>query len=162
LNTVDLYITYEFLRRLVAPFAEWEAFKLGVIDADGNILVNKKKRTQEQKNSFGKFDLLVLKLKKLLAKVPGGNTKLASWAAALLLIKEHDSLLNRVDVLTEDEILFKINKYIAVAEQHVSIDDRFELFEETSVAGSADAGEPFDLIKQSLSIGKKKKKKESK
>jgi hypothetical protein len=39
---VDLYMTYRVLRRLTTPFESWEAFKLGIIDAKGNIL--KKRR----------------------------------------------------------------------------------------------------------------------
>lgn len=86
---VNLFMVYQFLKRLVTPFDQWDAYKTGVIDEKGNILLKPKDRhTLDQKRSFGKFDVLVLRLKKLLAKVPGGSTRLASYAAALLLIKE--------------------------------------------------------------------------
>lgn len=85
---VDYFMVYQFLKRLATPFSNWEAAKTGVIDSEGNILIKKIDRTKEQKSSFGIFDLMILKLKKLLAKVPGGSTKIASYVAALWLIKE--------------------------------------------------------------------------
>ncbi len=96
----DLYLVYQFLRRLTTPFEEWDAYKAGIIDKDGNILKKKNDRkTQTEKDSFGTFDLMVLKLKKLLGKLPGGESKIASYAAALWLIREwnhfsDDSYLN--------------------------------------------------------------------
>lgn len=97
---VDLFLVYSFIRRLTTPFEKWDAYKQGVIDKDGNILKTKKNRnTRADKESFGIFDLMVLKLKKLLAKIPGGSTQLATYSAALWLIREWnhfstDSLLN--------------------------------------------------------------------
>ena len=88
-GVVDIAAVYMFLKRLVTPFQEWDAYKTGVIDADGKVITNKKDRTGEQDRSWGYFDRLVGNLKKLLNKVPGGKTKLGTFAAALLLIKEH-------------------------------------------------------------------------
>lgn len=90
MNTpVSLFMVYQFLRRLATPFNKWKAYKAGVIDERGNILLKAKERTTiEQRESFTKFDVLVLKLKRLLEKVPGGKSRLASYAAALYLIKE--------------------------------------------------------------------------
>jgi len=87
-NVVDLYLAYKFLRNLVSPFERWEAFKQGVIDKDGNILVDKKNRNTTQRYSLGYFDVISLNLKKLLGKVPGGKSAIASYAAALLLLRE--------------------------------------------------------------------------
>lgn len=105
---VDLFLVYQFIRRLATPFNKWPAYKEGVIDANGNIIKKKKDRnTTAEKNSFGIYDLMILKLKNLLGKVPGGSSRLASYAAALWLIKEwkhfsEDSLLN--ESVTEDQI----------------------------------------------------------
>lgn len=101
---VDLFLVYQMIRRLATPFTEWKAFKTGVIDADGNIIVPKENRSRDQKDSFGKYDLMILKIKKLLAKIPGGGTRLASYAAALWLIKEHNAFteLDTIESLTEE------------------------------------------------------------
>ncbi len=43
-----------------------------------------------QQPSFGYFDLISMNLKKLLGKLPGGQSAIASYAAALLLLREYD------------------------------------------------------------------------
>lgn len=99
---VDLFLVYQFLRRLTTPFEEWDAYKMGIIDKDGNILKKKDQRkTSAEKEAFTTFDLMLLKLKKLLAKVPGGESKLASYAAALWLIREWNHFTDS-SILTED------------------------------------------------------------
>jgi len=116
LNTaIDLFMVYQFIKRIATPFTSWKAFELGVIDDRGDILVTKPRRTPEQNKAFGKFDLMILKLKKLLAKVPGGSTKLASYMAALWLIKEwnhfsDDSMLN--ESVSEDSINQSLNSFL--------------------------------------------------
>ena len=91
-NLVDLYLVYRILRLFTTPFAEWDANKTGVIDDEGNIVVSQDKRTPAQDDSFTKFDLLILKLKRVLEKLPFGKTKLASYAAALFLLKEEKNI----------------------------------------------------------------------
>lgn len=86
---VDIFLVYQFIRRLVTPFKDWDAFKFGIIDDEGNILRKRSElKTREEKESFRVFDIMILKLKRLLEKVPGGKSRLASYAAALWLIKE--------------------------------------------------------------------------
>jgi hypothetical protein len=85
----NIYFVYQFLKKLVTPFEKTEAFKLGIIDKDGKIL--KKRRdleTTEEKKAYNLSDTLVWNLKKILGKIPLGKTRLASYAAALYLIKE--------------------------------------------------------------------------
>lgn len=101
-GVVDLFVVYQFLRRLVTPFKSWPAYEAGVIDDKGKIILPKNKRkTHEQKNSFKIFDLMILKLKRLLEKIPFGKTLLARYAAALWLIKEQNTWQN----MTEDQLL---------------------------------------------------------
>jgi len=90
---VDLFLAYSFIKRLVKPFNKWPAYKLGIIDEKGNILIKRKDfGKNEQKKAFGVFDQMILNIKKLLSKLPGGQTKLASYAAALWLIKEETGM----------------------------------------------------------------------
>jgi hypothetical protein len=91
-NLVDLYLVYRILRLFTTPFGEWDAYKTGVIDDEGNIVVPSEKRTPAQDDSFTKFDLLILKLKRVLEKLPFGKTRLASYAAALFLLKEEKNI----------------------------------------------------------------------
>lgn len=97
----DLYLSHEFLKKLTTPFDQWEAYKLGIIDAEGHQLKTIQEfKTQKEKDAFGYFDLLILHLKQLLAKVPGGETKIGTYAAALLLLKQYPK------VVKEDYALF--------------------------------------------------------
>lgn len=112
---VDLWLVYSFLRRLATPFEEWDAYKLGIIDKEGNVLKKRKDLlTVAERNAFGVFDVMILNLKKLLAKVPGGSSRLASYAAALYLIREwnhfSDSSLLSEDT-SDEEILESIDSF---------------------------------------------------
>ena len=84
----DLVLVYQFLKRLTTPFDETPAFDLGIIDERGNRIKSKDLKTTEEKNAYGYFDRLVFNVKKLLERLPGGKNRLASYAAALFLIKE--------------------------------------------------------------------------
>ena len=84
----DLVLVYQFIKRLTTPFNETPAFDLGIIDERGNRIKSKELKTTEEKNAYGYFDRLVFNVKKLLERLPGGKNRLASYAAALFLIKE--------------------------------------------------------------------------
>ncbi len=85
---LDLFMLYQFLKRLATPFEDWEAFKLGIIDKEGTVLRPRAKLKDSELKAWGYFDIVIANLKKLLAKVPGGNTRIGTFAAALLLMRE--------------------------------------------------------------------------
>ena len=105
--TVDLYIVYQFIKRLSTPFDETEAYRLGLIDDKGKRL--KKASSKEEKDASTYFDRLIFNMKRLLAKVPGGNTRMGSYAAALLLLKEERE--HTVDNLLENMKTLKKNSF---------------------------------------------------
>ena len=87
---IDAFITFRFLKLLVTPFDKTEAVKYGIIDKNGKVL--RKYKTLEridERKAYTILHRLVFNIKRLLEKLPGGKTKLASYAAALFLIKEH-------------------------------------------------------------------------
>jgi hypothetical protein len=84
----DAYLTYQFLKRLALPYKSWRAYKLGLIDENGNVLKRKKEMNDEERHALGSFDMIVLHLRRLLAKAPGGSSGIARMTAALLLMKE--------------------------------------------------------------------------
>lgn len=132
---VDLFMVYNFLKRLATPFSEWEAYKLGIIDERGNILKKKKEFTlQKERSAFGVFDTMILKLKRLIEKVPGGKTRLASYAAALYLIKEGQNYTEE----TPDEVLEEqfMSHYMTLTESDINL--QFE--EIVNAAGSGNVG----------------------
>jgi hypothetical protein len=108
-NLVDLYLVYRILRKLTTPYTEWEAYKTGVLDAEGNIVKDENARkTSAEQESFTKFDLLILKLRKVLEKLPFGKTRLATYAAALFLLKEENNIKD--ETLKEQFLDFYNNK----------------------------------------------------
>jgi len=88
-KVIDSIIVFRILKKLTTPFDKTDAFKTGVIDKKGNILVKKKDRTRAQKKSLTMLDWLVFNLKRMLAKVPGGSTQFGSYVAAVALLKEY-------------------------------------------------------------------------
>ena len=38
-RAIDLFVTYRFIKLLVTPFKDTDAFKLGIIDANGNRII---------------------------------------------------------------------------------------------------------------------------
>ena len=100
----DLYYTFRFLKMLTTPFEQTDAFKLGIIDAQGKRIKSKKITTSEEKDSFTTFHRLVFNIKKLLEKVPGGSSRIASYAAALFLLREKYELTDK----SIDKILDKM------------------------------------------------------
>lgn len=113
---VDSFLIYQTIRRLTLPFNKWKAFQLGVIDADGNILIEPKDRTREQAKSLQLFDVMILNLKKLLAKIPGGSSRFATFTAALFLLKEEydlDNLESFINQAADDREFLKLYEDIA-------------------------------------------------
>lgn len=115
----DLVYTFRFLTLLTTPFEKTEAYKLGIIDADGKRLKDKKVESDNERSAFTPFHRLVFNIKRLMAKAPGGSSRLASYAAALYLIKEKLELSDRsiekimeaadidpLDILNEDNKWF--------------------------------------------------------
>ena len=94
-RAIDLFVTYRFIKLLVTPFEKTDAFKLGIIDADGKRILepgtsNKPTtlRTVEEKSAYTVLHKLVFNIKKIFGKVPGLRTKLGTYAAALFLLKD--------------------------------------------------------------------------
>jgi hypothetical protein len=85
-KVLDLFLVYQFVKRLSTPWNKTEAFKLGLIDEKGVKL--KSAVSSEEQKAYAYYDRLVFNLKRLLEKLPGGKTRLGSFAAALFLMKE--------------------------------------------------------------------------
>ena len=118
---VDLFLVYQFIKRLATPFNEWDAYELGIIDDRGEILIKRRDMTQRQRDSWGKFDVLVLKLKRLLEKIPGGRSRIASYAAALWLIKEGEN--RDANMLTEQSLENELMEYMKLVESNFDFEE---------------------------------------
>lgn len=88
----DFGYAVRFLRLLTMPVEKTGAFKQGVIDKNYKPLVPSKERTKIQKENYTIFHRIVFNIKRLIRKVPGGKSTVGSYAAAMLLIKEHTGM----------------------------------------------------------------------
>ena len=107
----NIYFAYQFLTKLVKPFKETDAYKLGIIDEYGKVLKKRRQlKSKEEKEAYTLTDTMIFNLKKLLGKVPGGKTKFASFAAALFLLKEDLEYRHYHDLRFLQEEFFKFMK----------------------------------------------------
>ena len=107
---IDLFLVYQFVKRIVTPFDKWPAYELGIIDEKGKVLIKKSSLDTEASKAWGYFDILCANLKKILAKLPGGQTRLASIAAAAFLFKEHNEKDYTDAKLLEEDFLRFFNE----------------------------------------------------
>jgi len=98
-SAADLVYTIRFLKLLVTPFDKTEAFKAGIIDEDGQRNKEFDRNSADDREAYRShytpFHRLVFNIKRLMAKVPGGQSVVARYGAALALIKEHGELSDK-------------------------------------------------------------------
>lgn len=101
LRGADFVYALRFLRLLTMPWEKTAAFKMGIVDKDGNKL--KKPETSAEKGAYTTFHKLVFNIRRLLGKLPLGKSTIARYGAALYLIKEHVNISDKklAKVLTE-------------------------------------------------------------
>ena len=99
-SAIDLFFTYRFIKLLVTPFEKQDAFRLGIIDKEGNRIIPPKPKvgpwdqrpkpliTPEEKAAYTILHKLIFNIKKIFGKVPGLRTKFGTYAAALFLLKD--------------------------------------------------------------------------
>jgi hypothetical protein len=149
----DLLLAYNFIKRLVTPFDETDAFKLGVIDERGKKIKNPENAKEEL--AFSTFNRLIFNIKKIVERLPGGKSKLASYGAALFLIKES---ANPKEHYTDEEIMQALEENMDYLAKHdkKTLKSLLEDAPATSTAGVAGTGDDPTVVIDP----KKKKKKE--
>jgi len=119
-RSADLYYTYKFLRLLTTQWKDTEAYSLGIIDETGKVLIRPSQfTTSEQKDAYSFFNRLVFNIKRLLQKVPGGGSKIASYAAALYLLKEElgisdshiEMILKKMEVDIDTSVMESVSSW---------------------------------------------------
>lgn len=95
---VDSLIALRMLYKLVTPFDKMKAFEYGVIDAQGNFLKKVSSLPLEMQRDISTLDIVVINLKRLLAKIPGGSTTIANYAAAMWLAREHGNFTEQYNI----------------------------------------------------------------
>ena len=126
-SAVDLTYTFRFIRMLVMKWENWDAYKLGIIDENGKRQRNVKLDTDEKKSAYTPFIRLCANIKRLTSKIPGGSTRLGSFAAALYLIKEKfeltdkqlEKIIEKCNIDTYD-ILAEENQWVMLEDKQLS------------------------------------------
>lgn len=142
-NIVDNLIAFRILYALVTPFEKTEAFKRGVVDAEGKVLVKVKDRTAEQKDAYDMLDRLVFSLKRLLGKLPGGKSQIASLAAAYYLVKESYQSGVPLNEQRVKNILTIVNEGVTLVEEQLMV-EKFLKEMEGGIANTAGAATATD------------------
>jgi len=98
-RAIDLLITYRIIKLLVTPFEKQNAYKYGIIDKNGKVLRKTKDLvTAKEKESYTILHRFVFNLKRLINLIPGGKSKLGTYAAALGLLLKEQKDINSVEL----------------------------------------------------------------
>jgi hypothetical protein len=91
---IDLLITYRIVKLMSTDFKDQEAFKFGIIDANGKVLrPSRKLNTQAELDSYTVLHRFVFNLKRILAKF-GLKSSISNFAVALaFILKENQELI---------------------------------------------------------------------
>ena len=104
-RAIDLLITYRVIKMLVTPFEKTDAYKYGIIDKNGKVLRKNKTLTgAKEKDSYTILHRFVFNLKRLINLIPGGKSKLGTYAAALGLLLKEEKEINAVEL---EKVLYK-------------------------------------------------------
>tara|TARA_B100001109_G_scaffold97951_1_gene79836 strand:+ start:257 stop:847 length:591 start_codon:yes stop_codon:yes gene_type:complete len=98
-RAIDLLITYRVIKMLVTPFEKQPAYTLGIIDKNGKVLRKAKTlKTGKEKEAYTLLHRFVFNLKRLINIIPGGKSKLGTYAAALGLLLKENKDINMVEL----------------------------------------------------------------
>ena len=143
-RAIDLFVTYRFIKLLTTPFEKTDAYKMGIIDADGNRTDKKLYKEKEQK-AYTILHKLVFNIKKIFGKVPGLRTKMGTYAAALFLLK--DTFKEHV----EDPQVFEKEFLKYLKENNIEIDN--SITEEVSLDNGKLPKGIYKLINDVIATG---------
>lgn len=119
---VDNLIAYRILSMLVTPFTDTKAYKLGIIDDKGNNLKKTSTfKTSEERDAYSYLHRLVFNMKKILGRLPGGDSKLKNIIAALFLVKEYYYSKDRTTSLMEERMLRLVEQEVTLAEETLQL-----------------------------------------
>jgi len=143
-RAIDLFVTYRFIKLLTTPFEKTDAYKMGIIDKDGN-RTDKKLYKEKEQNAYTILHKLVFNIKKIFGKVPGLRTKMGTYAAALFLLK--DTFKEHV----EDPQVFEKEFLKYLKENNIEIDN--SITEEVSLDNGKLPKGIYKLINDVIATG---------
>ena len=104
-RAIDLLITYRIIKLLTTPFEKQDAYRLGIIDKNEKVLRKTKElKTGKERDAYTILHRFVFNLKRLINLVPGGKSKLGTYAAALGLLLKENKDINEIEI---EKVLYK-------------------------------------------------------
>ena len=159
-RVVDNLIAYRILSMLVTPFKDTKAYELGIIDEKGKVLKKAYElRTSAEKESYNYLHRLVFNMKRIINKLPGGESKLRNIVAAYFLIKETYASGSKSLYLEhkfDDLINLLDNNNITLAEEEITVEKYLKMVDEVSGAPANATGA---AVSTDVPVIKPKKKK---
>jgi hypothetical protein len=74
---------------LVVPFDQTKAYKLNIIDENGKVLKKASTlKTQEERDAYNYLTRLVFNIKRMVNRLPGGESRLKNIVSAYFLVRE--------------------------------------------------------------------------
>lgn len=140
-RVVDNVIAYRVLSMLVKPFKDTQAYKLGIIDDKGKILrKGSSLKTTQEKDAYTYLHRLVFNMKRIVNRLPGGESKLKSMVTALFLIKEYYESGNRTTSLMEDRYKSLMEMDISLIEEEMLVEKYIKDLDEDAPTNSVGTG----------------------
>ena len=123
-RVIDALIAYRVLKLLVTPFNKTKAYKLGIIDDKGKVLIKSKQidkhpsgptKRKEMRNSYTLLIRFVFNLKRMLGKIGLRGPLGSAAAAAIAFLKEEHGYNPEVEKviykhLKEEGFEFEVNE----------------------------------------------------
>jgi hypothetical protein len=110
---------------LVTNFENTDAFKLGIIDAKGkNIRKANTLQTSKERDAYTYLNRLVFNVKKIINRLPGGESKMKSLVAALWLVKEQYQSGSRSTAMLQekfDNIMKLLDNRVSLVEEEILV-----------------------------------------
>lgn len=137
---MDNLIAARLLQMLVTPFDRTEAFRLGIVDAKGKLLKHAKDlHTQNEKDAYNYLTRLVFNLKRLINRLPGGESNLKNLVAAYYFVKE--KVETKSVFVSEQQftsLVARLDK-ITLVEEQIFVENFLKSLQEDGVAGVANS-----------------------
>lgn len=142
---VDNVIAYRILSMLVKNFNDTQAYKLGIIDNKGKVLKKASQlKTSQERDAYTYLHRLVFNMKRIINRLPGGESKLKSMVTALFLIKEYYESNNRTTSLMEDRYKSLMEMDLYLMEEELIVEKYIKDMEEDAPANAIGAAVSTD------------------
>ena len=116
-KAADVYYTYRFIRTLTTPWEKTDAYAMGIIDANGKPLKKSSElRTAREKDAYTVFHRMVFNIKRIFSRLPFARSALASYAAAMFLLKENTDM-------SEEQMMTALTKVFGEMENDFDLNE---------------------------------------